>query len=401
MSASSSSNPREKANVGILVVSQTLFMVATITVMTLSGVVGQQLSPNPAYATLPIAIMMLGTVTSTLPASLFMKRVGRRLGFIVGASVGGIGGGLVSMAGIAAGAFWLFCVGNLLLGLYQGFAMYYRFAAADVASPGFRSKAISLVMAGGVVAAFLGPWNASATLGWVPDVPSGGPYLVIALLALVAIGLLTQLKVPPSGEPQPGDVSRPMAHIARQPRFVVAVVAGAIGYGVMVLVMTATPLAMRAQGFEMSQVAFIMQWHVLGMYAPSFFTGSLIARFGVERILTAGVVILLATVVVTNLGMSLAHFWVGLVLLGVGWNFLFVGGSALLASVHSETERGKVQGVNDLIIFSLVAIGSLMSGQLLHRLGWETLNILMLAPILLVAIALIGWKVRFSSERLA
>ncbi|WP_235818992.1 MFS transporter [Vreelandella massiliensis] len=192
-----------------------------------------------------------------------------------------------------------------------------------------------------------------------------------------------------------------MAHIARQPRFVVAVVAGAIGYGVMVLVMTATPLAMRAQGFEMSQVAFIMQWHVLGMYAPSFFTGSLIARFGVERILTAGVVILLATVAVTNLGMSLAHFWTGLVLLGVGWNFLFVGGSALLASVHSEAERGKVQGVNDLIIFSLVAIGSLMSGQLLHRLGWETLNIVMLAPILLVAIALIGWKVRFSSERLA
>ncbi|MDR5899919.1 MFS transporter [Halomonas vilamensis] len=392
---------REKANVGILVASQTLFMVATITVMTLSGVVGQALSPNPAFATLPIAIMMLGTVTSTLPASLFMKRVGRRLGFIVGASVGGIGGGLVSVAGIAAGSFWLFCAGNLLLGLYQGFAMYYRFAAADVASPTFRSKAISLVMAGGVVAAFLGPWNASATLDWVPSVPSGGPYMIIAILALIAIGLLSQLKVPPRGEPQPGDTSRPMAQIARQPRFVVAVIAGAIGYGVMVLVMTATPLAMRTQGFEMSQVAFIMQWHVLGMYAPSFFTGSLITRFGVERILTAGVVILLGTVVVTNLGVSLAHFWVGLVLLGVGWNFLFVGGSALLSSVHSEAERGKVQGVNDLIIFTLVAIGSLMSGQLIHRLGWEVLNLAMLAPIVLVAIVLISWKVRFSSSRLA
>ncbi|MGM0616377.1 MAG: MFS transporter [Pseudomonadota bacterium] len=383
---------REKLNVAILVVSQMLFMVATITVMTLSGVVGQQLSPNPAYATLPIAIMMIGTVTSTLPASLFMKRVGRRMGFILGAGLGGVGGGLVSLGGIAAGSFWLFCAGNLLIGLYQGFAMYYRFAAVDVASPGFRSKAISLVMAGGVVAAFLGPWNASATLDWVPGVPSGGPYLIIALLALFAIGLLSQLKVPASGEPQPGEVTRPMASIARQPRFRVAVIAGAIGYGVMVLVMTATPLAMRGQGFEMSQVAFIMQWHVLGMYAPSFFTGSLISRFGVERILTAGVVILLGTVLFSNLGTSMAHFWVALVLLGIGWNFLFIGGSALLAATHSEAERGKVQGVNDLIIFSLVAVGSLMSGQLLHHLGWETLNLAMLLPILIIAIALVGWQ---------
>ncbi|RFA25551.1 MFS transporter [Alkalilimnicola ehrlichii] len=377
----------EKRNVAILAVSQILFMVASITVMTLSGVVGQQLSPDPGLATLPIAMMMLGTVVSTLPASLYMKRVGRRRGFIMGASLGGIAGGLLSFAAIGLGSFWLFCVGNLLLGLYQGFAMYYRFAAVDVASPAFRSRALSLVMAGGVVAAFLGPWNASAASDLIASVPSGGPYLVIAILALVAIGLLTQLRVPASGEPQPGETSRSMAAIATQPRFIVAVLAGAAGYAIMALVMTATPLAMRAQGFEMEQITFIMQWHVLGMFAPSFVTGSLIARFGVPRILLTGTLLLAGTALVSNLGASLAHFWVALVLLGIGWNFLFVGGSALLATVHSEAERGKVQGINDLVIFSLVAVGSLMAGALLHHLGWEALNLVMLLPILLVALA--------------
>lgn len=387
---------REKQNVAILVTSQMLFMVASITVMTLSGVVGQQLSPDPGLATLPIAMMMSGTVVSTLPASLYMRRVGRRRGFITGAGLGGVAGGLLSFAAIALGSFWLFCAGNLLLGLYQGFAMYYRFAAADVASPAFRSRAISFVMAGGVVAAFLGPWNASAAIGLIAGVPSGGPYLVIAILALLTIGLLTQLRVPPGGEAQPGETSRPLAAITALPKFRVAVLAGAVGYAIMILVMTATPLAMSTRGFEMDQVAFIMQWHVLGMFAPSFVTGGLIARFGVQRILLIGATLLIGTVLVANLGTRLAHFWVALVLLGVGWNFLFVGGSTLLSTVHNEAERGKVQGINDLIIFSLVAVGSLMAGQLLHHLGWETLNLAMLPLILLVALATLwfSWKTK-------
>lgn len=388
----------EKRNVAILVSSQILFMVASITVMTLSGVVGQQLSPTPGLATLPIAISMLGTVVSTLPASLYMKRVGRRRGFITGTTLGGIAGGLLSFAAIAQQSFWLFCAGNLLLGLYQGFAMYYRFAALDVASPAFRSRAISFVMAGGVAAAFLGPWNASAATNLIASVPSGGPYLVIAILALVATGLLTQLKVPASGEPQPGETSRPMSAIATQARFMVALLAGAVGYAIMILVMTATPLAMRAQGFEMEQIAFIMQWHVLGMFAPSFVTGSLIARFGIPRILLAGTLLMAGTALVTNLGVSLAHFWVALVLLGIGWNFLFVGGSTLLSTVHSEAERGKVQGINDLVIFSLVAIGSLMSGALSYHLGWEALNLAMLAPILLVALATLWYRLSAASQ---
>lgn len=382
----------EKRNVAILVVSQVMFMVAAITVMTLSGVVGQQLSPDPGLATVPIAIMMLGTVFSTLPASLFMKKVGRRRGFIIGAAVGGAGGGTLSFMGIAVQSFTLFCLGSLLLGLYQGFAMYYRFAALDVASPSFRSRAISFVLAGGVVAAFLGPWNASAMGNLVPSVPSGGPYLMIAILALVAIALLSQLKVPYVGEPHQGERTRPLSMIARSPAFTVAVAAGAIGYAIMVLVMTATPLAMRAEDFGMDQVAFIMQWHVLGMYAPSFFTGSLIARFGLGRILVAGCVILVGTAVTAQLGTSLTHFWVALVLLGVGWNFLFIGGSTLLSTLHTEAERGKVQGVNDLAIFILVTVGSLMSGTLLHYLGWETMNLLMLAPVAVVALSIVWMR---------
>ncbi|MHA7879850.1 MAG: MFS transporter [Saccharospirillum sp.] len=388
----------EKPNVGILVVSQMLFMVATITVMTLSGVVGAQLSPDPGLATLPIAMMMIGTVLFTLPASLFMKRVGRRVGFLTGASVGGIGGGALSFLAIDLGSFALFVAASVLLGLYQAFAMYYRFAAADVASPAFRSKAISLVMAAGVAAAFLGPLNASRMTTWIESVPLGGSYLMIAILALVAIVLLSFLKVPPAGEPEPGAKARSMAEIARQGNFIVAVLAAAIGYAVMVLVMTATPLSMRAQGYDMNQVATIMQWHVLGMFAPSFITGSLIARFGVGKVLLTGSVLLVATTGIAISGQSMAHYWFALVLLGVGWNFLFVGGSALVARSHTEAERGKVQGVNDLIIFSFVALGSLMSGTLLHWLGWNLLNLMMLPLVLIVLLATIWMMVRQSAE---
>lgn len=377
----------EKRNVAILVISQVMFMITAITVMTLSGVIGQRLSPDSSLATLPIAIMMIGTVVSTLPASLFMKRVGRRAGFVTGAVFGGVAGGALSFWAVAVESFWLFCAGSALLGLYQGFAMYYRFAAVDVASPAFRSRAMSFVLAGGVLAAFLGPWNASALEQLIAGVPSGGPYLMIAVFALVAVALLSQLQVPYSGEPHAGEPSRPMATIARQPAFLVALVSGAIGYGIMVLVMTATPLAMRSAGYAMSDVAFIMQWHVLGMYAPSFFTGSLIARFGVGRVITTGCLGLIATVGVAVQGTSLSHFWVALVLLGLGWNFLFIGGSHLLAGLHTEAERGKVQGVNDLAIFVVVALASWLSGSLLFHLGWGALNLLMLAPVALVLLA--------------
>ncbi len=393
-----STHRREIINITILVANQTLFMVAAITVMTLSGVVGSRLSDNPALATLPIALTMVGAVVSTLPASLFMKRVGRRIGFLAGALVGGLGGSLLSFWSIAEGTFIGFCLGNFMLGFYQGFAMYYRFAAADVARPAFRSQAVSLVMAGGVAAAFMGPWNASATHGWLTSVPDGGPYLMMALLALLACLLLAFLRVPPQGEPQPGDRTRTMREIAGQGRFKVAVLASAVSYAMMILVMTATPLAMLAKGFNMGQVAIIMQWHVLGMFVPSFFTGSLIARLGLYRILMAGAGVLLLSSASAASGTSFSHFWVALVLLGIGWNFLFVGGSVMLAGTHSEAERGKVQGVNDLIVLSLVAIGSLLAGTLLHLWGWVVLNLVMVPLVMVVVLTLCVWQVRSSQS---
>ncbi|MCO4321019.1 MFS transporter [Aliidiomarina quisquiliarum] len=383
---------REKKNVAILVTSQLLFMIASITVTTLSGVIGQQLSPDPSLATLPISLMMIGTLLSTLPASLYMKRVGRRRGFITGASLGGIGGASLSVFAITQESFLLFCLGNMLIGLYQGFAMYYRFAAADVASPAFRSRAISFVMAAGLVAAFLGPWNASKMTNLIPNIPNAGPFVMIAVFAVLAILLLSQLRVPPTGEPQPGDTERPMKYIVRQPTLLVALLSGTVGYTVMALVMTATPLALRARGYDMGEVAFIIQWHVLGMFAPSFITGGLISRFGVDRIILTGTLVFLGSIVVALMGETLTHFWFSLVLLGIGWNFLFISGSALVATTHTESERGKVQGMNDLVIFSFVAAGSLMAGTLLHTLGWAKLNLAMLPAILLVGIVTWWWQ---------
>ena len=382
----SDSSAREHANVAILVTSQALFLIASITVMTLSGVVGRALSPAPALATLPISLMMVGTVLSTLPASLLMKRLGRRPGFIIGAVLGGAAGGAISVLGIAHGQFWLFCCGNLLLGVHQGFAMYYRFAAADVASESFRSRAISLVMAGGVAAAFLGPWNARFSGLLMPELPHAGPYAVIAALALLAALLMTQLRVPKVAEPHAARPTRTVRTIARQPTFAFAVAAAAMGYTVMALVMTATPLAMRNAGFGMPDAAAVMQAHVLGMFVPSFFTGRLIARLGVLSVVLTGTAALMISALTAVAGTSLAHFSIALVMLGIGWNFLFVGGSTLLTQTHTAAERGLVQGVNDLAVFSLVAGGSLMAGLLLHQVGWATLNLLMIPPVTAVAL---------------
>ncbi|QIT55264.1 MFS transporter [Aquisalimonas sp. 2447] len=391
--------PREKTNVAILASSQALFLIAAITVMTLSGVVGQQLTPDPALATLPVALMQVGTLLATFPASMLMKRIGRRPGFLIGTTVGGAAGGGLAAIGVAQESFLLFSLGNLLLGIYQAFAMYYRFAAADCASDTFRSKAISLVMAGGVLAAIFGPWNANYGQALWGAHPEAGPYLIVMALAVVATVLIGLLQVPAASEPGGAKPQRGLPEIVTQSKFVVALLAAAIGYAVMILVMTATPLAMRQSGFEMGQAAFVMQWHVLGMFAPSFFTGSLIARFGVLNILLTGGVILLLSVAVAVSGDTLPQYWAALVLLGVGWNFLFIGGSTLLTETHTAEERGKVQGMNDLVVFGLVALGSLMAGALLHHLGWVGLNLTVL-PFIAVTLLATAW-LRFGTPKRA
>jgi MFS family permease len=381
----------ERRNVSILAANHALFLIAAVTVMTLSGLVGERLAPMPALATLPIAMMMIGVVLAAVPASLLMKRFGRRAGFLLGVLLGGAGGGALSVVAIALGSFWLFTVGNLLLGIYQAFANYHRFAAADAAGPAFESRAISLVLAGGVAAAFLGPLNASRTNDLLPGLTDAGPYAVIVALALLGAALHTGLRIPHDEDARTGH-QRPMQEIRDDPALRVALLTATIGYTIMILVMTATPLAMRHDGFGLPEAATVMQWHVLGMFAPSFLTGHLIARFGLPNILLAGSVVLAGSVAAAVSGQTMPHFWVALVLLGVGWNFLFVGGSALLATTHTPAERGKVQGINELVIFTAVAVGSLLAGVLLHTVGWVGLNLLMLPLIAATSVTTWRWR---------
>ncbi|MGQ9426576.1 MFS transporter [Gilvimarinus sp. F26214L] len=369
---------RQAVNVGILTLAQGLYLITSVTAMTLSAVVGRQLASDPALATLPVALMMVGTLIATLPASLVMKKVGRRAGLMAGTLLGGVGGGLLCGFGIAGGDFLLFSAGNFLLGIYQAFAMYHRFAAAEVATDSFRSRAISLVMVGGVISAFLGPWNAQFSRSLYPEQPLLGPYAVATGLAALAVLLLIGLRVPRAGTEQAGGTARPLAQIAAARAVPVAMLIAAFAYAQMMLVMTATPLAMSEAGLQMDDIALVMQAHVLGMFVPSFFTGSLISRFGLVRIILLGVAILVASCASAMAGGSLAHFVIGLLLLGVGWNLLFIGASTLLTESHTPAERGLVQGLNDLAIFALVAIAALLSGVLLDRFGWASLNGLML-----------------------
>lgn len=381
----------ERVNVAILATNHTLFLVASTTVMTLSGLVGQRLAPAPALATLPVAMMMIGAVLAALPASLLMKRVGRRPGFIAGALLGGAGGGTISVLAISLDSFMLFCAGNLLLGVYQAFANYHRFAAAGAASPAFQSQAISLVLAGGVVAAFLGPLNASRTTDLLAGIPDAGPYAIVVALALAGSALHLRLRIPHKQQTRTGH-QRPIRLIVGDPAFRIALLAATVGYTITVLVMTATPLAMRDAGYNLPDAATVMQWHVLGMFAPSFVTGRLITRYGLPNILLAGAAALAGSVITAMTGQTMAHFWVGLVLLGIGWNFLFVGGSSLLATTHTAPERAKVQGLNELVIFTAVATGSLLAGLLLATVGWATLNLLMLPLLAITGLATWRWR---------
>jgi MFS family permease len=384
---------RERRNVAILATNQALYGAAAITAITLGGLVGQRLAPTLTLATLPIALMMIGVVAAALPASLLTQRLGRRTGFVVGTVGGGAAGAAVSVVAISVESFALFCFGGLLLGVYQAFANLYRFAAADAAGPAFRSNAIALVLAGGVAAAFIGPFNASRAVDLLPGVADAGPYAVVVGLTLLGASLHMLLRIPDEQQARSG-FQRPLPVIASQPAFGVAVLAGTVGYTVMILTMTAMPLAMRQAGFGLHDSATVMQWHVLGMFAPSFVTGRLVARFGAPSMLLAGAGGLAAAIGVAAAGQTMAHFLLALVLLGVGWNFLYIGGSALLTTVHTPAERGKVQGLNEFVVFGAVAVGSLLAGALLHTVGWATLNLMLLPFVAATASATWWWRRR-------
>jgi MFS family permease len=379
---------RTKRNVLVLASCQALLNTTGSIYIAVAALVGAALADNPAFATLPVALGVVGTAAATLPASLLMKRVGRRAGFIAGAGVGVVGACGAAYA-IFAESFALFCGAALVIGSYRAFGNLYRFAAADVAPEHFKSRAISYVLAGGVVAGFIGPSIAKLTRDAVASHEFVGCLLAMASLAAVTAVLVSFVRIPRVADTAVADEERPLRAIARQPQLIAAVLAGAIGYAVMALLMTATPLAMIGHHHSFDSSATVIQWHVVAMFLPSFVTGSLINRFGTVRILLAGTGLLAGACITGALGTSFAHFIFGLVLLGVGWNFLFIGGSSLLTRVHTAAERAKTQGLNDFIVFGSVAVAALSSGQLLHHFSWTAINLGALPVVVAAAVTIV------------
>lgn len=358
-----------RRNVVVLAGCQALTQVKMTLLITIAGLVGYALASNKALATLPLTIYVVASALATLPSGGYMKRHGRRSGFTLGATFG-IAGGLVCAASVWLHAFWLFCVGCAVLGVFVAFGRAYRFAAADSAPPDFKAKAISLVLAGGIVGGVLGPNVANWTHLSIDGLPFAASFLAISVLAVLTIVALRPLAIPPLTAAQLAEPGRPMREIMRQPAFIVAVTASAVGYGVMNLLMVATPIAMHHHEYPFSSTALVLEWHVIGMFAPSFFTGHLITRFGVLPILVCGALLNVVCIIVALSGESVHHFWLSLFLLGVGWNFLFTGGSTLLTECYRPVERERTQSAHDFITFSVMSVTSLISGAMLAHEGW-------------------------------
>lgn len=367
--------------------------------VSVSALTGHMLAEDKSLATLPIAIQWMGTAGATMPGALLMRHLGRRPVFMLGAAIGTIGAALVMLA-IYQGSFGLLCLGIALLGSYNGVNTHYRFAAADAVPEERRSRAISLVLAGGLGAAILGPLLARGSKDLLAPYTFMGVFATLIVLALSVALLASFVRLP---KPAVADVAapgRPLAEIVRQPVFLVAAAGAAVAYGVMVMLMSVTPLAMAACALPFSDATVVIQWHVVGMFAPAFFTGHLIRRFGVLQVMMVGAALTLACTVVGMSGISFAHFWLAQTLLGLGWNFLFIGATTLLTEVHTVAERAKTQGFNDLLVFGTVGIGTFSSGNLLHYFDWATLNQVALAPVLLVTVGTL-WLLVQRRRRLA
>lgn len=380
---------KHKKNVALLSVCQGLLLTNNSVLITVNGLAGYMLAPDKGLATLPVTGYFLGSALTTMPMSLLMKRWGRRAGFTLGATCAILGSMLCALA-LYAQSLWILCAGTIVLGAYFAAGQYYRFAAADAAPLAFRSKAISLVLAGGIIGGFLGPETSKLTKDAIGGHIYAGAYLSLIVFALIAMVILRWLDIPPPSAADRKAAGRPLGEIVRQPAFVVAVLCGMIGYGVMNLLMTATPLAMIACRHPFSDAAFVIQWHLVGMFAPSFFTGHLIQRFGVAQVIGAGVALNLVCVAVALSGIDVAHFWIALTLLGIGWNFMYVGATTLLTETHQPSERAKAQGVNDMAIFVTMVASSLSSGALFTYQGWQTMNYLAIPFLGIAGLAAIG-----------
>jgi predicted MFS family arabinose efflux permease len=379
-----------RRNVMVLATAQALAGGTSTIFVATGGIVGAMLAPDKSLATIPITMMVLGIWFGTLPVGALAKIYGRRFALEAGSAVGVVGG-LVSCWAVLQGSFALFLLGSFCAGVYGASYQSYRFAAADTASERFRPKAVSWVMAGGIVSAVLGPQLIIFTKDlWAPYL-FAATYFGQAALALAGACVLAFVKIPRPAASNGESGGRPLMQIALTPRFFIAALCGAASYGAMNLVMTSAPLAMLACNHSVTEATLGLQWHVLAMFVPSFFTGSLILRFGVERIVVLGLALLFASAAVGIAGISLAHFWGMLVLLGVGWNFAFVGATTMVTQTHTPDERNKVQAFNDFLVFGSMAIGSFLSGLLLEGYGWQAVNEVVVPLVILVA-ALVIWR---------
>jgi MFS family permease len=379
---------KARRNAVILAIAQALYGSALTAVVVTAGLVGAQLAPSPSWATLPMSMTIVGTALTTFPVSLMMRRTGRRLGFVI-CALAGAAGALTGAYAIFQRSFELFLLGCFLIGVYQASASYYRFAAADIASPLFKPKAISWVMTGGIIAALTGTVLVMYTVDLLAPVTFAGTWIVMALLALGGAAILLAVDIPQT-QKHDAPSGRPLGLIARQPRYMVAAITGMLAYGIMMLVMTATPVAMLGCGFSVKESSWVIQWHALGMFLPSFFTGSLIARFGAERVSALGMLLLSGAAVAGLMGIHFENFAVGLILLGLGWNFGFIGGTAMLTDTYAPEEKNKAQGLNDFLVFATTALTSLSAGKLLAWFGWEGVNYAVF-PMVALALVMIGW----------
>jgi len=386
---------RAKRNVTILVLAQAILGSQMPMIFIIGGLAGQSLASNPCFATLPISLIVLGSMLAATPISAIMQKYGRRTGFFVGATFGALGG-LVGAYGLYQASFPIFLVGSLLTGVYMSAHGFYRFAAADTASDAFRPKAISYVMAGGLASAIIGPQVVKVTADAMA-IPFMGTYLAVILTNVLGSALFLFLDIPKPKAPEDGATKgRSRWELITSPVIAVAVICAMVSYALMNLVMTSTPLAVVGCGFETKTAANIVSMHVLAMYIPSFFTGHLIARFGVRKIMATGLFILAGAGAVALQGVELENFYIALVLLGLGWNFGFIGATTMLAESHTPEERGRMQGLNDLIVFGGVTMASLASGGLMNcsggnpQAGWTSVNLAM-APILMLAGGALIW----------
>jgi len=381
-----------RGNVARLTIAQALAGANSVVVYATGAIVGHLLAPIPALATLPISIFVVGMAACTLPAGAIAQRHGRRTAFLAGTG-GGVLAGLLAALAVVIGSFWLFCLATFFGGAYAAVVLSFRFAAADCVPASKRPRALSFVMAGGVFAGVIGPQLVTYTMYlWMP------PMFVATFLAQAAVAALSALTLLGVRLPRPTAAEiaggRPLGIIARQPRFVIAVICGVVSYLLMNFLMTSAPLAMQMCGLPQEAANDGLQWHVIAMYAPSFFTGRLIERFGATSVVVAGLALTGASAAVGLLGVDVAHFWATLILLGVGWNFGFVGASAMVLETHRPEERARVQSFNDFIVFGTMAIGSFLSGGLLSAFGWDTVLWLSFVPLAfaVAALAATSWR---------